>query len=194
MAKQLGEKVHSEAGLGSEKMKDLLAALEEINAASADIANIIKTIEDIAFQTNILALNASVEAARAGAHGKGFAVVAQEVKNLAVKSAAAAEETSGIIRKSIVKTKDGVGIGADMRQSLTDMVDNIGKAVDAISRIADESQRQVETIALLNAGLGEISRVVQVNTATAEESASSSEEMSSLANVLRNMVSKYTLA
>ena len=190
-AKQLSETVHMEAENGNEKMHKLLSMLEEINAASADIANINKAIEDIAFQTNILALNASVEAARAGVHGKGFAVVAEEVKNLAAKSASAAEETSAIINTSIDKAKGGVGIGADMQRSLSEMVGSINSAVDAISQIATESKNQVMTINQLNKGLEQISQVVNNNTATAEESASSSEEMSHQAAILKEMVSKY---
>ncbi len=190
-AKRINEKVHTDAENGSEKMQILLVALEEINTASANISKIIKTIEDIAFQTNILALNASVEAARAGIHGKGFAVVAAEVKNLATKSATAAKETNDLIHESIVKAKGGVTIGEDMRQTLTNMVRGVNLAVEAITKIAEESMRQVETIEELNSGLEQISQVVQNNTATAEESASSSEEMSAQAEMLNNMVSRY---
>ena len=97
--KELAEKVNSEARTGSEKMEQLISALEDINKASSHISNVIKVIEDIAFQTNILALNAAVEAARAGVHGKGFAVVAGEVKNLADKSAKAAMEQATAERR-----------------------------------------------------------------------------------------------
>lgn len=190
-AREISEKIHKEAENGNEKMSELLMALEEINTASSNISNIIKTIEDIAFQTNILALNASVEAARAGVHGKGFAVVAEEVKNLATKSAAAAKETNNLINASIVKAKGGVSIGEDMRQSLTNMADGINDAVGAITKIAEDSKMQVETIEQLNTGIEQISQVVQSNTATAEESASSSEEMSAQAELLNDMVERY---
>lgn len=190
-ARGLAEKVHMEAENGNEKMKQLLVALEEINQASADISNIIKTIEDIAFQTNILALNASVEAARAGVHGKGFAVVAEEVKNLATKSAEAAKETNALINTSITKSKGGVTIGESMRGSLDSMVSSIVSAVAAIKQIADASKQQVDVIEQLNSGIEQISQVVQTNTAAAEESASSSEEMSAQAEMLHDLVKKY---
>ncbi|MGI5972049.1 MAG: methyl-accepting chemotaxis protein, partial [Oscillospiraceae bacterium] len=168
-ADDIAKKVHSEAEVGSKKMDQLLTALEEINKASSDVLNIIKTIEDIAFQTNLLSLNASVEAARAGIHGKGFAVVAGEVKNLAVKSADAAKETSALINTSIKKAKDGVVIGRDTRDTLTGIVDSIKKTTAAIEEIAEASKHQVEIIEGLNSGIEQISKVVQNNTATAEE-------------------------
>ena len=188
---EISEKIHVDAEDGSDKMQSLLTALEEINTASSNIANIIKTIEDIAFQTNILALNASVEAARAGVHGKGFAVVAEEVKNLAMKSAEAAKETNDLINTSITKAKGGVSIGEAMNQALSSMVGGIDRAFDAIKKIAEDSKRQVETIEQLNSGIEQISQVVQNNTATAEESASSSEEMSAQAELLNDMVDRY---
>jgi methyl-accepting chemotaxis protein len=192
-SKKMVERVHRQAEEGNEKMRKLLAALEGINQASADISNIIKTIEDIAFQTNILALNASVEAARAGIHGKGFAVVAEEVKNLATKSAAAAKETNTLINASVMKSKDGAMIGEDMMKSLDSMMEGVRDALMAIKEIAFESERQVEVIDRINTGLNQISQVTQSNTATAEESASSSEELSLQARHLKEIVNKFKI-
>lgn len=192
-AKTLAEKVNSEAISGNDKMKHLLVALDEINQASSGISNIIKVIEDIAFQTNILALNASVEAARAGTHGKGFAVVAGEVKNLATKSAEAAKETNQLINASITKARGGVAIGEEMEITLSSIVESINSAVVSISLIDNASKQQVEIIEQLKSGLEQISNVVQKNTSTAEESASSSQEMFAQAEMLNNMVSKYKI-
>ncbi|NMA24676.1 MAG: hypothetical protein GX936_03305, partial [Clostridiales bacterium] len=185
------ELLHRQAEEGDEKMKRLLVALAEINEASLNISKFIKTIEDIAFQTNILALNASVEAAHAGVHGKGFAVVAEEVKNLAVRSATAANETKALINTSVTKAKDGAAIGEDMRKSLDSMTAGINEVLTAIKEIAAESRRQVEIIDQLNEGLERISQVVQSNTAAAEESASSSEELLSQAKLMNEMVSIF---
>jgi methyl-accepting chemotaxis protein len=192
-SKKIVEQVHRQAEEGNEKMRRLLAALEGINQASSDISNIIKTIEDIAFQTNILALNASVEAARAGVHGKGFAVVAEEVKNLATKSAAAAKETNALINSSVMRAKDGAVIGGDMMKTLDDMMEGVRNALAAIKEIASESEEQVEIMDRINAGLNQISQVTQSNTATAEESASSSEELSSQAGQLKKIVNQFKI-
>ena len=108
------EQVGKAAGYASEadeKMGQLMNATKNIEQSSAKIVTVIKTIEDIAFQTNILALNASVEAARAGSAGKGFSVVADEVRNLAAKSAEAAQNTDALINHSIHDVKNSGGMG-----------------------------------------------------------------------------------
>ena len=174
-------------------MKQLADALEAINKSSSYISNVIKIIEDIAFQTNILALNASVEAARAGAHGKGFSVVAEEVKNLAGKSAAAAKETSALLGDSISKSKHGLAIGEDMEKALSGIVGSLSISVASITEIAEDCNRQVEIFEQVNSGLNQISMVVQSNTATAEESAASSEEMAAQSSMLMEMVSNYRI-
>ncbi|SHI23319.1 Methyl-accepting chemotaxis protein [Sporobacter termitidis DSM 10068] len=174
-ARRLSETVSAKAAEGSEKMKELSRALEAINKSSSYISDVIKIIEDIAFQTNILALNASVEAARAGVHGKGFSIVAEEVKSLAGKSAAAAKETNELLGDSISKSRQGLTIGEEMERALSEIVDSLDSSVGSIADIAEDCVRQADTIKQLNHGLGQISQVVQSNTATAEESAASSQ-------------------
>lgn len=191
--RQLSEKVTAEAKTGSEKMKQLLLALEAINKSSSQITSVIKVIEDIAFQTNLLALNASVEAARAGVHGKGFAVVAEEVKKLANESARAAKETNELLSDSINKSKQGLLIGEDMEKALSEIVDSINRSVVSIKEIADDCAHQAETIEQVNISLGQISQVVQNNTATVQESAALSEDMAAQAAMLMNMVSNYKI-
>lgn len=191
--KQLSEHVNAEANGGSEKMNQLISALEDISTSSSYISNVIKVIEDIAFQTNILALNAAVEAARAGIHGKGFAVVAAEVKSLADKSAKAAQETNNLLSTSIKKSRDGLAIGEDMAKSLNSMIGGIVNSVESISEIADDCMRQVDIIEQLNIGLAQVSQVVQSNTATAQEAAASSQEMSAQSAMMMDMVSHYKL-
>ncbi len=190
---QLSVKVNSEARTGSVKMKQLLLALDAINKSSSHITSVIKVIEDIAFQTNLLALNASVEAARAGVHGKGFAVVADEVKKLANDSAKAAKETNELLGDSISKSKQGLVIGEDMEKALREIVESIDGSVLSIKEIAEDFTHQAEIIEQVNISLGQISQVVQSNTATVQESAALSEEMAAQAAMLMNMVSNYRI-
>jgi methyl-accepting chemotaxis protein len=136
-------------------------------------------------------LNAAVEAARAGAAGKGFAVVAAEVKSLAAKSSGAAKETNALLNDSITKARDGLDIGEITHASLQNILTSIEKSAVAVSQIAIDSKHQAETVEQINAGLIQISGIVQSNTATAEQSASSSQEMAAQAALLNELVSKY---
>lgn len=177
----------------NQKMKDLIAAMNEINTSSSEIGRIIKTIEDIAFQTNILALNAAVEAARAGSAGKGFAVVADEVRNLAAKSAEASKSTAALIERSIHAVDNGMQIVNDTATSIEETASTAESAVAGMSAITENSKIQAEAAQQISVGVDQIASVVQTNSATAEESAAASEELSSQAELLKQLVSGFTL-
>ena len=174
-------------------MDEMMGAVKEINQASQSIGKVIKVIEDIAFQTNILALNAAVEAARAGQHGRGFAVVAEEVRSLAEKSADAAKDTSSLIESSIDKASLGVRIAGETAESLADIVAGINESSQLIAQIAKSSGEQSLSMNQLNTSIDQVAQVVQQNSATAEESAAASMEMSSQSNLLYDLISRFKL-
>ncbi|MEE4254407.1 MAG: methyl-accepting chemotaxis protein, partial [Desulfuromusa sp.] len=193
-ASKLAAGAQGAAQAGSERMGEMVSAMNEINVAGQNISKIIKVIDEIAFQTNLLALNAAVEAARAGQHGKGFAVVAEEVRNLAARSAKAAEETAQLIEGSVEKTQNGTDIAEKTSAALDEIVSSITKVTDLVAEIAVASNEQAQGISQINQGLGQIDTAVQQSTATAEESAASAEELSSQSAHLKHMLSRFTLA
>lgn len=178
----------------SQKMEDLLAAMQEINNRAKEIANIIKTIDDIAFQTNILALNAAVEAARAGNAGKGFAVVADEVRNLASKSGMAAKNTTDLIENTIASVEKGTQLADATAKELQIVVDRAGEIIATIKEIETTCTQQAVGAKQITNGIDQISCVVQTNSATAEESAAASEELSSQANMMKELVQQFKFA
>lgn len=190
---QLVAKMVTDAEKGNEQMKNVVGAMEAISASSHSISKVIKTIDDIAFQTNILALNATVEAARAGVHGKGFAVVAEEVKNLAEKSSAAAQETAELIQSSIDKVEAGSKNVEDMGEALGALQSYMQEIAEAVSSIAVASSDQATAVAQINQAIEQVSQVVQTNSATSEECAAASEELSNQALGLRDMIVRYRL-
>lgn len=178
---------------GNRHMKQLTDAMENIGAASSQIASITKVIEDIAFQTNILALNAAIEAARAGNAGKGFAVVADEVRNLAAKSAEAAKQTAELIKRSNDTVAHGSYVAVQTAQILKDVEEKAMLVNESIAKISQASADQAAAIEQIKLGLNQISSVVQTNAATAEENSATSEEMSAQAAALHEEVKKFKL-
>lgn len=185
----------SESGIrnGNSHMQSLNSAMDDISKASGKIFDITKMIEEIAAQTNLLSLNAAIEAARAGDAGKGFAVVAQEVRELATQSADAAKQTAELIKTSVDTVSEGERLALETLEILNDVAEQAELVGNAIRDIELASTEQAATIEQINQGITQVSAVVQTNAATAEESSASSEELAAQAQTLKSEISKFKL-
>jgi len=193
-AKHLATEARSAADEGESSMKRMAEAINQIKTSSDNTAKIVKTIDEIAFQTNLLALNAAVEAARAGEAGKGFAVVAEEVRNLAMRSAEAAKNTTTMIEESVKNADSGVKITEEVAKALHQIIDRVGKMGGLIAEIAAASNEQSQGVEQINIAVAQMNQITQQNAANSEESASAAEELSSQAAELQNMVAAFTLS
>jgi len=178
---------------GEKVVKTMLVSMDKLTESSYGISKIIKVISDIAFQTNLLALNAAVEAARAGEHGRGFSVVAEEVRVLAGKSQESTNGTTIIIEEDKQHTKNSVNSARDVAESFTKIIGDINQISEIIAKIAESSNEVVDYFSVINNNVTEISNVVQSNSAAAQQSASTSEQLNSQAEMLRELVSFFKL-
>ena len=175
----------------NEHMKKNTEAMDKIREASDKIAEIISSIEEIADQTTLLALNASIEAARAGENGKGFAVVATQVGVLADQSSEAARNTKDLIQNAITAVEEGTQLANSTAESLLAVVDNAKTVNDSMTEIAEASDNQALAAAQITEGINQIAGVVESNSATSQESAAASEELSSQADMLKELVGRF---
>lgn len=174
-----------------EKMNSMIETMEEINTHSIKISDIIKVIEDISFQTNILALNAAIEAARAGTAGKGFAVVADEVRNLAAKSAESANNTAVLVKETLDSVNAGTKIADETGKAIAEVVERVEKVTLLVEEIYTASEEQKESVIEITSEMENITSVIHSNSASTEESAATSEELSGQSEVLKDLVGKF---
>ena len=193
LATDLVEQAENSLNRSMDEMHLMVKAMHNIESTSSEIEHIVKTIDDIAFQTNILALNAAVEAARAGSAGKGFAVVADEVRNLAQKSAEAAKNTTTLIAESAKAVKEGMDFAVKTEGAVEQVVGNAKEVAEIVLNIRNSSNTEADAAGQISQSIDQISSVVQNNSATAEESAAASQELSGQANMLKELLGRFQL-
>jgi methyl-accepting chemotaxis protein len=191
-ANQFSSQARTAAQDGDHTTQQLNEAMHGINASSSQISKIIKVIEEIAFQTNLLALNAAVEAARAGEHGKGFAVVADEVRNLAQRAAEASGEVTQLIEASVEKARQGTTVATSVGKALAAVAGNVSHVADLIDGITRASEQQALGVEQVNTAVSQMDKVTQQNASGAEESASAAQQLSAQATAVKSMVDELT--
>lgn len=192
-AKAVTSSANAHAKQGAEHVKILLTAMTDLSTSAQQMSKIIKDIDNIAFQTNILALNASVEAARAGDLGKGFSVVAQSVRELAERSAHSAKETARMLEVTCSQTKSGTDIATALSGALSEIHEAIQQAQNLVDSISLESQDQAHSVASVDLHLVQIANIIQKNCTTAEDASAASEEMSNQAHLLESEIKRFKI-
>lgn len=192
-ANHLSATAKQNADEGNIHMREMMEAMTEIAESSQQISKIIKVIDEIAFQTNLLALNAAVEAARAGVHGKGFAVVSNEVRNLAIRSASAAQETTELIENSVKTVERGRTVTQNTAEALEKIVSGIQKVTDLIIEIDYASKEQTQGLSQIGLGLSQLSQVTQQNASNSDQGVATAKTLSQQATTLYSHLQKFEL-
>ncbi|MDR2756219.1 MAG: methyl-accepting chemotaxis protein [Planctomycetaceae bacterium] len=192
-ANQLARNTNLVAAAGQNMMQKMIVSMQQITVNANEVQRVVKVIDDISFQTNLLALNAAVEAARAGVHGKGFAVVAEEVRNLATRSAKAAAETTLMITNNNTQIQAGAEIASQTAETLVSIVDQAAQVAGLTEKIALANQEQATAVSQVSLGLRQIETITQQNSANAEETAETSNQMSSRTHQLQELMIKFHL-
>ena len=181
---EYGSKVKTSVSTGQDLANKTALAMEEINDQTSAITEAITVIDQIAFQTNILSLNAAVEAATAGEAGKGFAVVAQEVRNLASRSAEAAKEIKELVESAQEKTDDGKNIASSMIEGYNELNSNISRTIELIESVSTSSHDQEGGIVQINDAMSQLDKLTQQNAQSANHADVIAKQTSKISSVI----------
>lgn len=187
-ADDLVKQARDKAERGETVVGQTVAAMQGISDASSKIAEITTVIDEIAFQTNLLALNASVEAARAGEEGRGFGVVANEVRQLAQRSAGAAQEIKTLINDSLTKIDSGQQLAQESGTALEAIAQAVRQVSQVIAEIAGANREQSAGIDQVNTAIAQMDQTTQQNAALVEKAAAASASLDSQARGLEGLL------
>lgn len=192
-ANKLSDSIRSEVVTSKEKMQELVEAIKAIFDASMKISGVIGDIESIADQTNMLAINAAIEASQAGAAGKSFAVVASSIKNLAEESTLSAKQSKELIDDTIAKANRGSQLSDETFAAFESIMKTLEQIIDVSKKIAASGLSQQENMDGIEKSITEISDIVSANAASSEETAAMTNEITTNANVLKESMKQFNL-
>jgi len=190
-AREIVATADSDAKKGAAVVRDAVASMEAISKSSQQVAQIIGVIDEIAFQTSLLALNAGVEAARAGDAGKGFAVVASEVRGLAQRSADAAKEIKQLISNSTAQVQAGVKLVDDTGATLERILAEVTEINGLVANIASATQEQAASLEHVNSAINQMDRTTQENAGMVAETATASQALSEQTTQLAELIEQF---
>ena len=191
--KSVANETSNSAKVGQEFANNTLNSMQEIFASTNDISEAISVIDSIAFQTNILSLNAAVEAATAGEAGKGFAVVAQEVRNLANKRAEAAKKIKDLVSKTQEKSNEGIEVTKRMKDNFVSVVDNVSNTLKLVNYVTEEADNEMKKITSINKLIKDIDNMMHQNKEIMQNAYVVTYDLSKISNDLYEHVKNKTV-
>lgn len=190
-ANELGVSARAAAQRGDQSVKEAIGAMEEIRKSSAEISRILEAINELAFQSNLLAVNASIEAAHAGEGGRSFAVVAAEIRHLSKRSADSAHEIEKLIAASLERIGNGTQLVNRSGAALTEIIASVRNVSEIIDEIATASKQQSQGVELVNSSMNRVDLVVQENSAKTQGLSSTAQQLAMLAAGLNDTLTHF---